>query len=334
VARRAQTLEKWLEFAESRQIGRSRAATLRNAEGYADFNVSWAWNEVRPEPGFTAVVRARNEARSLPLVLPPLLQAVRSVIVIDNRSTDGTADVAREVAAAMGAAERLEVHAYPFAVARCGEEHLSTPATSVHSLAYFYNWCFSHVRTAYALKWDADMVLADAAVDILRDLAWQLEGAEAVVKIPRHALYIADERHAFLDAGLTNTEAWAWPNRPGYSFVKAMEWEQPLLPAQISTIVLPQWSCVELKHLDADEFAHWSNTDFSATARTQRKRREWDVFHALADGDGPPDEVVPIEAPPGVHIVDYVRSEWLPAKAADAGGVGERILRGLVRLTA
>ena len=50
------------------------------------------------------------------------------------------------------AAERLEVRSYPFAVARCGEEHLGTSPDSVHSLVYFYNWSFSHVRTGYALK--------------------------------------------------------------------------------------------------------------------------------------------------------------------------------------
>ena len=55
--------------------------------------------------------------------------------------------------------DRLEVHSYPFSIARCGEEHLGTPAESVHSLVYFYNWSFSHVRTGYVLKWDADMVL-------------------------------------------------------------------------------------------------------------------------------------------------------------------------------
>jgi hypothetical protein len=330
MARRAQTLEEKLESATAREVGHSRSPVLTNLEGHTDFNVRWGWSE-EVRPGFTAVVRVKNEARPLPWVLPPLLRAVSRVVVIDNGSTDGTAEVARQVAAEAGMADRLDVHSYPFPVARCGEEHLGTPGGSVHSLAYFYNWSFSHVRTSYALKWDGDMVLADGAVGVLRDLAWQLEASEAVIRMPRYPLYVVDERRAFLDLGMANCEAWAWPNRPGYSFVKAMEWEQPVLPPTVQRIVLPDWSCVELKHLDADEFGHWSDTDFDQSERTRRKRREWEVFQTLAEGGEAPSDVVAVEAPDDLNVVDYVRSTWLPMKGKELGGLGERILQ---RLTA
>jgi hypothetical protein len=332
MARRVHTVEGWLEQGAARRVGHSRSPVLTNLEHQADYNVRWGWAERTPAPGFTAVVRAKNEERALPWVLPPLLRAAERVVLIDNGSTDRTLEVARAAAAEEGAEDRLEIHLYPFSVARCGEEHLGTPAMSLHSLVYFYNWSFSHVRTRYALKWDADMVLTDTAVSTLRDLAWQLEASDAVVKIPRFPLYVADERRAFLDLGLANCEAWGWPNRPGYSFVKAMEWEQPVLPRDVQRIVLPDWSCVELKYLDADEFDHWTDTDFHTTTRTRRKRREWEVFRALADGGEPPDEVVPVEAPDGAHVIDYVRSVWLPQKEREPGALAERILRQLVRV--
>lgn len=316
VARDVPGLVQRLAAAEVRQAEHSRP-TLTNLEGHEDFNAVWRWSDGKTKPGFTAVVRAKNEARSLPWVLPPLFHAVGRVVLVDNDSIDGTADVARQVAEDAGALDRLEIHTYPFSIARCGEEHLRTQAASVHSLAYFYNWSFSHVRTDYALKWDGDMVLTDVAVNVLRDLAWQLEASQGVVKIPRYPLYVADDRRAFLDLGLRNREPWAWPNRPGYSFIKAMEWEQPLWPAELPTIALPAWSCIELKHLDTDEFAHWSTTDFTATARTRRKRREWEIFRTLADGGEPPADVIAIEAPDNRHIVDYVRATWLPAKASE-----------------
>ena len=278
-----------------------------------DFTVRWAWTEGELEPGFTGVVRVKDEARTLPLSLPPLLRAVRRVVLVDNGSTDGTADVARAVAADHGAADRLEVHDYPFAIARCGDEHLATPPDSVHSLVHFYNWSFAHVRTGYALKWDGDMVLTDRAIAVLRDLAWQLEAAQVVVKVPRFPLYVAGDRLAFVDTALRNTEPWGWPNAPGFVFAKALDWELPLWRADIATVTLPDWSCVEIKHLDADEFAHWSHTDFDASARTQRKRREWEVFGALAGGAEPPEGVVAVEAPAGRHVIDHVRTVWLPA---------------------
>jgi hypothetical protein len=239
-------------------------------------------------------------------------------VLLDNGSTDGTVGVAERVAAGMGAAERLEIDDYPFAVARCGADHLATPGDSVHSLTYFYNWSFAHVDTAYALKWDGDMVLTDAAVGTLRDLSWQLEARESVLRMPRYPLYVLDDRHAFLDTRLRNNEPWAWPNGPGYTFAKAIDWELPLWPAGTPILDLPDWGCVELKHLDADEFAHWSHTDFDASARTSRKRREWEVFQILAAGAPAPEGVVAIEAPAGVHVIAHVRDTWLPARAASA----------------
>jgi glycosyltransferase involved in cell wall biosynthesis len=318
-AERMQSAEAQIE-AESARRGRRTLANT-NIEGHADFNVRWGWAEGPPRPGTTAVVRVKNEARALPWTLPPLLRAVDRVVLVDNGSTDGTAAIARETAVAVGAAP-LEVVSYPFAVARCGREHLATPDASVHSLAYFYNWSFAHVRTTYALKWDGDMVLSNPAVLALRDLAWQLEAAEAIVRVPRLGLYVADERLAFVDMSLRNCEAWAWPNRPGYRFVKALEWELPMFPPGVDCVTLPEFSCVELKFLDGDEFGHWSPTDFDISPRTARKRREQAVFRALLAGEVTPEGVVPVEAPAGIHVIDYVRRVWLPAQASGPSAAG------------
>jgi Sulfotransferase family len=313
---RVQSAEQRLETVSTRQVGGGRSPAITNREGHTDFNVRWAWAEATPRAGFTAVVRVRDEADNLPWVLPPLLAAVSEVIVLDNGSTDGSADAARRIAREHGAEARLAVRDYPFAVARCGDEHLGTPPDSVHSLSYFYNWSFAHVRTAYALKWDGDMVLTDAAAAALRDLAWQLEAVELIVRVPRYSLYLVDDRHAFVDTTLRNCEPWGWPNGPGYSFAKAIDWELPLWAADTPALTLPDWGCVELKRLDADEFAHWSHTDFEASARTHRKRREWEVFQVLAAGAAPPEGVVPVEAPPGVHVIEHVRTSWLPQRAS------------------
>jgi hypothetical protein len=308
-AERMQAAETQLQSAGAR----TRSPVACNLEDLPDFNVRWGWADGPLTAGMTAIVRVKNEARALPWSLPPLLRAVDRVVVVDNGSTDGTAAVAREVAAAVRGAP-LEVVAYPFLVARCGAEHLRTPESSVHSLAYFYNWAFAHVRTTYALKWDGDMVLSDSAVLALRDLAWQLEASETIVRVPRLSLYAASDRLAYVDTGLRNCEAWAWPNRPGYSFVKALEWELPMFPPEADTVTLPDDSCVELKFLDGDEFGHWSPTDFDASPRTARKRREQAVFRALVAGEAPPPGVVAVHAPDGTHVIDHVRRVWLPRR--------------------
>jgi hypothetical protein len=90
-----------------------------------------------------------------------------------------------------------------------------------------------------------------------------------------------------------------------------------MFPPRVATLTLPDLACVEIKHLDADEFAHWSpQTDFEASSRQQRKRREWEVFGVLARGAEPPPGVIAVESPDDRHVVDYVRAEWLPARAA------------------
>lgn len=279
---------------------------ISNIEGHHDFDVEWGRRQGKVRPGFTAVLRVKDEARNLPHVLPGLLRSVASIIIVDNGSSDGTPEVARTVASDLGMADRLTVTEYPFTVSRCGSEHLATPPRSVHSLTYFYNWSFSHVDTAYVLKWDGDMVLTYEGEQIIRDLAWQLEASEAIIRIPRHSLYLGSDKVAWLDTGWRNREPWGWPNKPGFSFGKGFEWEIPLQPRWVQPLILPQFICFELKWLDLNEFDHWSPHDFEKSGRTGRKNREMEVFAGLQDGavDG---DLLRIDAEGDEHVVDTVR---------------------------
>ncbi len=289
------------------------SADISCVEGDADYDISWPWHDGPLDSGLTCVFRVKNEARNLPWVLPPMFEAVQRVVLVDNQSDDGTPDVAREVAERVGASDRLTVTTYPFRVSRAGAEHLATPPDSVHSLTHFYNWSFSQVRTSYSMKWDGDMVLTREGVGLLSDLSWQLEESGAVVAIPRHPLSIESESVAWIDLGFRFLEPWIYPMGPEFTFVKAFEWEVREFPTTSERIVAPEGMCVELKWLDTNEFAHWTSTDDFESSRAPRKRREWEVYSALIEGRG---ETVPglvrIEAPAGVHVIDYVTRTWLP----------------------
>ena len=69
---------------------------IASLEGDSGYDVTWPWTSGEPlTPGLTCVFRVRNEARNLPWVLPPIFSAVHHVLLVDNGSDDGTADVAR-----------------------------------------------------------------------------------------------------------------------------------------------------------------------------------------------------------------------------------------------
>lgn len=288
------------------------ALVIHNREGHAAFDVAWPERKAL-RPGLTAVVRARDEAVNLPWVLPPLLDAVDEVVFVDNLSQDGTTEQAIATASAIGASARLRAEQYPFEVARCGSEHLATPANSVHSLAHFYNWSFNQASTRYAMKWDGDMVLTALGVNALRELNWQLEADDTIVVFQHHPLYLLDDGTAFLDVQSRQIEPWIFPLGADYNHVKGFDWEMRMTPPDVRRLVMPPGLCFELKRLDEDEFSHWSSTADFDPDRSPRKIRELEVFTALRDGRFEDlDRVIRIEAPSGVHVIDHVRSTWLP----------------------
>src|SRR5215217_987456 len=297
-----------------------------NREGLSEYAVRWNWVEDSSASGFTAVLRVKDEARSLPWVLPGVLRSVEQTIVVDNGSTDGTPEVAREVAERMGFGERLEVLSYPFAVSRCGPEHLWTYPDSVHSLTYFYNWSFSHVGTRYALKWDGDMVLTPEGEQVLRDLAWQLQGIDAAITMQRDPVYVESERVVYVDAAQGMAEPWGWRNTSEHTFSKAFDWELMLPRPGDFVTRLPNFVCFELKWLDADEFGHWSHTDFKVEINN-RKVREWELFNALRAGASLPVGVVRVESPEGLHVIEHLRRNYVSLVRRHTSGAA--ILDGL-----
>ena len=87
---------------------------------------------------------------------------------------------------------------------------------------------------------------------------------------------------------------------PDFTFVKAFDWELREYPAGVERLVLQQGLCVEVKWLDADEYAHWrtEGVDFTHT-RLYRKLREFEVDEAIRSGRAEElGGLVRVDAPP------------------------------------
>jgi hypothetical protein len=140
-----------------------------------------------------------------------------------------------------------------------------------------------------------------------------LEGIDGAITMRRDPVYVESKRIAYVDTVPGKPEPWGWRNSPAYTFAKAFDWELMLPRPGDPVVRLPNFVCFELKWLDADEFAHWSYTDFKIEINS-RKRREWELFHALREGSPLPDKVVRVESPDGLHVIDHLRGIYAPLR--------------------
>ena len=224
-----------VEEIRARQVGRARLRGPDQPRGRTTTSPSaGAGRRAGATPGFTAVVRVRNEARSLPWVLPPLLRAVDRVVLVDNGSTDGTRGrraARRRRARRRRPPRRPRLPVRDRALRRRAPRHARRLGAQPHLLLQLVVRARAHrLRAQVGRRHGAHR---RARPPRSRDLAWQLEADQAIVRVPRHPLYVVDDRVAFVDLELRNNEPWGWPNRRGYSFAKALEWELPMWPPDL-----------------------------------------------------------------------------------------------------
>ncbi len=240
-------------------------------------------------PGLTCVFRVKDEARNLPWVLP---RHARGGASTSSSSTTAPTDGTPEVAAARGGRGRRRRTATPARrtrTASAGRAPSTSPRRpdSVHSLTHFYNWSFAHVRTTYSMKWDGDMVLTPEGVGVLQRPVWQLSARARWWRCPRHPLvWSRATRWRGSTSASRFLEPWVYPMGPTSPSSRRSSGRCASSPPTSERIVAPEGLCVELKWLDADEFAHWSPIDDFADSRVQRKRREQEVDRALREGRG------------------------------------------------
>lgn len=282
--------------------------------------------------GMSALVRVKDEAQKIEHCLRSILPVFDEIVVVDNASTDDTVAIVRGIQASADIEGKIQLHFYPFELARFGPEHAEMPADSLHSAVYFTNWALSHCTRRYVCKWDGDMVLIGdqraAFVELVARVrrrpagAWSLAG---------QTVYRALDGTFYSAQGEVNREVEIFPCSYRCMFQKAKHWEQLARPKTMRTHRFEPVCFYELKFLDADEFAHWSTTDWPS----DRKKLEWENFHRVREGrvDSGFDRLPPTllddqleSAPTGVRV------DGRHARAGSGDAVGPAKQTALTRL--
>lgn len=265
--------------------------------------------------GVSAVLPLGSDAPFLERCLTPLLRTVERVIVVDHRTTaersvPGEAARAVSIASALGLADRLGTVDYPFELSPPGRDHLRTAPDSVHSLVHFHNWAFSHVRTTYAIRWDASLALTPSGESLLAALNWQVGHHHVALRLPRHPLYVESDRVAYLDLAWPNVEHRGHPVIPGFSYVKGFDRALLRLPEHTRSYGLPHGSCLMLRDLSAPP-EPTTAPDGPSSAETRRERYEADTIRAIRAGRWEERrDLHRIEAPAGTHVIDHAATYW------------------------
>ena len=138
-------------------------------------------------PAIRVVVPARNEADTLPKTLPTLLEQDYDgefrIVLVDDQSEDGTADVARQLAGETNAEHRLEViEGGPLPSGWTGklwamQQGVSAEGSEEEELLLFTDADIEHphnsLRSLTAKLVDEDLDLASLMVQLRTDASWE-----------------------------------------------------------------------------------------------------------------------------------------------------------------
>lgn len=225
--------------------------------------------------GCSALMRVKNEERTIHDSIISIIDIVDEIIFIDNKSTDKTVSIVESIKQNHANGSKIKIYQYLFDVAKCGEEHRQTSPTSLASLVFYYNWSKSKCNFNTILKWDGDMVL-EPGLETAQNLKNNLttistsNGARAY-KLETTTIYVKNSSY-FLSVQEKHKEIRIFRNSNSNFFIKGWDWE--VLNLKENTVVqnLEQTKAFEIKYVDEDEFSHWSEISFVSPRKVQEFR--------------------------------------------------------------
>ena len=260
----------------------------KNVENQIKYNFTRFRFGFNRKKGISAMLRLKNEEANIKSVLMSCLKVFDEIVIIDNNSTDETMKIVASVRDINSSyAEKIKTFVYPFDIARCGHENYECPENSVHSLAFFYNYCLSLCEFSHVFKWDGDMILPDHMVSSFQAFKNRLFKKDAlctpfstVFGVPLGiTVFRGHNGKNYFKASEVEAEPRLFENRSDVRFVKDILWERLFSSPSVKIIRSNQPLFVELKDVGQDEFSHWK---VGGLGMGPRKRRELENFTQIS----------------------------------------------------
>ena len=245
-----------------------------NDELHHDYDFSL--EATKKKRGVTAMIRVKNEERNIVRCIESVLPYFDEILVVDNASTDRTLALVTELAKRDNNQSIIKIMSYPFAVARCGSEHAETSESSVHNLAYYYNWCLSQCTMSHVVKWDADMIVINSCIarvefkSFLRGLT--TETPQALGAFSVQTIYLDSSGMPFTTSEEIHSEVRFFPNEPCIHHKKGKDWEYLHHPRFRNIVRSQKILAYEIKDTREQEFDHWATNSFTGWRKSLEYR--------------------------------------------------------------
>jgi len=138
---------------------------LANIEWNSDYDIPLESFTKEKKKWISGIARLHNSSEFLKIVVESHLPLVDEVILINNNSTDTTADVCKKLVEQYG--EKIKYYEYPFDHKPYStKEHFETPENSLYSWIYYSNRCHAKANYSHICKLDDDHLMLNELCDL------------------------------------------------------------------------------------------------------------------------------------------------------------------------
>lgn len=139
---------------------------LKNIEWINEMDIPYEWFIEKKKKWISWIARLKNAEHFLELVIESHINYLDEIILVDNKSTDNTKNICNKMV--LKYPDKIKFYEYNYEVV-CYWNNFIPKINSIHSLWYYYNWCFSKSKYKYVMKLDDDNLLIPDVWEKIRE---------------------------------------------------------------------------------------------------------------------------------------------------------------------